>query len=179
MRAHADAVAVGVSTVLADDPLLSVRLPGLEDRSPIRVVLDSRLRTPVTSRLSQGASEIPTWIVTTADAPADRERALVRLGVEVMRVGADEAGRVRLPEALRLLGTRGLTRLFCEGGPELADALARADLVDEVALVTASGTIREGDLPALLPGIVETLRRFRSAGEEHLGEDRLTWFERN
>ena len=52
MRAHADAILVGVGTVLADDPLLTVRLPGLEDRSPVRVILDSRLRTPPTSRSS-------------------------------------------------------------------------------------------------------------------------------
>ena len=178
MRAHADAVMVGVSTVLADDPLLNVRLPGLEDRSPVRIVLDSHLRTPPTARIVAAAREAPTWIVTTADAPIDAERALVARGVEVMRVDADPGGRVALGEALALLGARGLTRLFCEGGPALAEALAAADLVDEMALITGEAMSGKGDVPALLPHLAARVRRMQVLGEEQVGTDRFSFYER-
>ena len=177
MRAHADAVLVGISTVLADDPLLTVRLAGLEHRSPPRVVLDSRLRIPLTSRLVAGATEIPTWIIATLTAPAEAEQALVERGAEVLRVGADPAGRPNLPDAMRLLGTRGLTRLFCEGGPELAEALALAGLLDEVCLVTSSVT-SGGDVPALRPGLSATLGALRASGEEAVGADHFAFYER-
>ncbi len=97
---------------------------------------------PLTSRLVAGATEIPTWIIATVSAPVEAEQALVERGAEVLRVGADPAGRPTLTDAMRLLGTRGLTRLFCEGGPELAEALALAGLLDEVCLVTSSVDIR-------------------------------------
>ncbi|MDF2690089.1 MAG: riboflavin biosynthesis protein RibD, partial [Microvirga sp.] len=77
MRAHADAVMVGLGTVLADDPSLTVRLPGLEDRSPVRVVIDSQLRTPPNARIIATARQIPTWLIATVAAPVERERALV------------------------------------------------------------------------------------------------------
>jgi diaminohydroxyphosphoribosylaminopyrimidine deaminase/5-amino-6-(5-phosphoribosylamino)uracil reductase len=178
LRAHADAVMVGVSTVLADDPLLTVRLPGLEDRSPVRIVVDSHLRTLPTARLVTGAREVPTWIVTTVAAPLEAERALVKEGVEVMRVDADRAGRVALPEALRLLGARGLTRVLCEGGPELADALAQADLADELVLLSAQGAAGQGDVPALGPSLSSRLPGWRFLTEEQVGPDRLALYER-
>ena len=163
--------------MLADDPLLTVRLAGLEHRSPPRVVLDSRLRIPLTSRLVAGATEIPTWIIATLTAPAEAEQALVERGAEVLRVGADPAGRPNLPDAMRLLGTRGLTRLFCEGGPELAEALALAGLLDEVCLVTSSVT-SGGDVPALRPGLSATLGALRASGEEAVGADHFAFYER-
>ncbi len=137
LRAHADAVLVGVGTVLADDPLLTVRLPGLEQRSPVRVVLDSRLRTPPAVRLVTGAAQHPTWIITTETAPASAEEALRRAGADVIRVAGDANGRVSLPAALGALAQRGIARVLAEGGPELADALTEADLVDEALVVTA------------------------------------------
>lgn len=162
LRAHADAVLVGVGTVLADDPLLTVRLPGLEQRSPVRVVLDSGLRTPATVRLVTGAGQHPTWIITTGTAPAAAEDALRRAGAEVIRVASDENGRVSLPAALGELARRGIARVLAEGGPELADALANADLVDEALVVTAPG-VRFGDGgrrigPALVAALSDTAR---------------------
>jgi diaminohydroxyphosphoribosylaminopyrimidine deaminase/5-amino-6-(5-phosphoribosylamino)uracil reductase len=175
MRAHADGVMVGVGTVLADDPLLNVRLPGLEDRSPIRIVLDSRLRT----RIVMGAREIPAWIVTTVDAPVEAERALTDQGIEVMRVSADEKGRVSLPEALQLLGARGLTRVFCEGGPDLADALAQADLIDDLVLITGRSARGEGDVPALGLSLQNRTDELNFAAEEQIGPDLFMFWEKS
>jgi diaminohydroxyphosphoribosylaminopyrimidine deaminase/5-amino-6-(5-phosphoribosylamino)uracil reductase len=147
MRAHADAIMVGIGTVLADDPLLSVRLPGLAARSPIRIVIDTHLRTPPTARLVAAARDHPTWIVASIAAPVEAERALVAQGVEVLRV-ATVQGRADLAAALQHFGARGLTRIFCEGGPRLADALAGAGLVDE--LITISSMRRLDDAAAPL-----------------------------
>ncbi|WP_370437213.1 bifunctional diaminohydroxyphosphoribosylaminopyrimidine deaminase/5-amino-6-(5-phosphoribosylamino)uracil reductase RibD [Microvirga sp. TS319] len=177
MRAHADAVMVGVGTILADDPLLNVRLPGLESRAPVRIVLDSHLRTPLTARIVAGAREIPTWIVTTLAAPVGAERALVAGGVEVLRV-ADEGGQVSLSEALTLLGTRGLTRLFCEGGPGLADALARADLIDELILVTGRSARGEGDVPALGLALQDRMDALDLYADEQVGSDLFMFWEK-
>jgi diaminohydroxyphosphoribosylaminopyrimidine deaminase/5-amino-6-(5-phosphoribosylamino)uracil reductase len=178
MRAHADAIMVGAGTVLADDPLLNVRLPGLEHRSPVRIIVDSRLRTPPTSRVAAGAREIPTWIVSTVDAPLDAERALTALGVEVLRVSADDAGRVSLPEALQLLGTRGLTQVFCEGGPELADALAKANLIDDLILITGRPARGLGDVPALGLSLQDRMDLLVMSAEEQVGPDLFMSWER-
>jgi diaminohydroxyphosphoribosylaminopyrimidine deaminase/5-amino-6-(5-phosphoribosylamino)uracil reductase len=178
MRAHADAIMVGVGTVLVDDPLLNVRLPGLEARSPVRIIVDSNLRTPPTARVVAGAGDIPTWIVTAVAAPVEAEKALTAQGVEVLRVSADETGRVLLPEALQLLGTRGLTRVFSEGGPALADALAEADLVDELVLITGRSARGQGDVPALGPSLQDRMDLLNCRAEEQIGPDLFMFWER-
>lgn len=176
MRSHADAILVGIDTLLADDPLLTVRLPGLEHRSPVRVIFDSRLRTPRTARAVATAALHPTWIVAGAEAPPDAERRLLEQGVEVLRVTSGEGG-IDLAGALRLLAERGITRVFCEGGPRLAEALARADLVDELVVVTGRGALDEPGLPAL-GSRLSARKGFRSIGSETTGPDRFEFFER-
>jgi len=178
MRAHADAIMVGVGTVLADDPLLNVRLAGLESRSPVRIIVDSQLRIPVTSRVVSGVRDIPTWVLTTVEASVEAERALTAQGVEVLRVSADESGRVSLPEALQLLGTRGLTQVFCEGGPELADALAGADLIDDLVLITGRSARGLGDVPALGAALQDRMDHLALRAEEQSGHDLFMYWER-
>lgn len=179
MRAHADAVLVGVGTILADDPQLSVRLPGLEDRSPVRIVFDSRLRTPPTASVVRTARDVPTWIVTVSGAPAEPERRLTEAGVKVMRVDGDETGRVALVPALRLLAEQGATRVFTEGGPVLGGALAAAGLVDEMTLVTGGFALGEQGVPALTPSLQAALRTtFQHVGRETAGADRFDTYER-
>lgn len=178
LRAQHDVIMVGIGTVLADDPMLTVRLPGVEHRSPVRVVIDSGLRTPLGSQLVRSAGDVPVWIVTGEGAPVEPERALVREGVEVMRVEAPD-GRVDLGAALRLLGARGITRVFSEGGPAMGESLIERDLVDTFALATSRTALGEPGIRALGPGLERALvEAFHHVGTEDLGADQLDIFER-
>jgi diaminohydroxyphosphoribosylaminopyrimidine deaminase/5-amino-6-(5-phosphoribosylamino)uracil reductase len=169
---------VGVGTVLADDPLLTVRLPGLEHRSPVRVVIDSRLRTPPCARVVATAAAVPTWIIAGEGASIRAERDLVAAGAKVVRVGAP-GGRVDLGAALRLLADRGLTRVFSEGGPTVGAALLEADLVDMLALATSRSALCEEGILALTPTSERLCaERFTQLSTEDLGTDRLDTFER-
>jgi diaminohydroxyphosphoribosylaminopyrimidine deaminase / 5-amino-6-(5-phosphoribosylamino)uracil reductase len=148
MRATADAIMVGSGTVIADDPQLNCRLPGMEDRSPIRIVLDGNLRIPMGSKLVRTARQVPLWVMTTDDAPADAERKLLAEGVFVLRTPA-KGGRLDLAAALRRLGERGITRVLVEGGPMLSAHLVRSDLVDEAVVVSSGKTLGPDAIDAL------------------------------
>jgi diaminohydroxyphosphoribosylaminopyrimidine deaminase / 5-amino-6-(5-phosphoribosylamino)uracil reductase len=176
MRSHADAILVGVGTVLADDPLLTVRLPGIAHQ-PVRVILDTHLRTPLTCRLVSSAREIPTWIVAAAEASDEAVRNLSAAGVTVIRARSGPDGRLDLVDALSSLSQRGLTRVFCEGGPSLAEALAAADLVDECVLITSDGESR-GDVRAVNPALGAALARMIRLPQEQAGRDRIEIYER-
>ncbi len=179
MRAQSDAIMIGIGTALADDPLLTCRLPGMAGLSPIRVVLDARLRLPAASRLARSAREVPVWVITGHAASPESERALRAQGVEVMRT-ADRDGRPDVAAVLRLLAEHGITRLMVEGGPTLAATLIEADLVDEAALLRAPQALGAG-IDALdgmpLTALTQS-PRLTSRAIESLGDDRLEWFER-
>ena len=180
-RAHADAILVGIETVRADDPSLTVRLPGLDAWSPARIVLDSRLRLTPGARIARSARDVPTLVVTTRAAPAHARRTLTACGIEVIIVDADTTGRVDLTAALRALGERGLTRLCSEGGPQLGDALAAADLVDELTVITGPATLGPaGGLRALGPHLDAAIARghLRERETRRLGPDRAVTYER-
>ncbi|NKB57845.1 MAG: bifunctional diaminohydroxyphosphoribosylaminopyrimidine deaminase/5-amino-6-(5-phosphoribosylamino)uracil reductase RibD [Alphaproteobacteria bacterium] len=139
LRATHDAIMIGVGTALADAPSLTCRLAGLEDRSPVRIVMDSKLRLPLDSVLVETAREVPTWIVTVGDAPnPDR---FTDCGVDVIQVDPDSAGRPDVPATLDALGQRGLTRLLVEGGGGLAAELMRNDLIDRLVWFRSAGVM--------------------------------------
>jgi diaminohydroxyphosphoribosylaminopyrimidine deaminase/5-amino-6-(5-phosphoribosylamino)uracil reductase len=172
LRAMCEAILVGVGTALGDDPLLTVRQNGLDQR-PLRVVLDSALRLPLQSRLVATAGQYPTLVVASARAPAEREAALRARGLEVERAGERQ---VDLGEALRLLGRRGITRVLSEGGPTVGSALIRAGLADEVILITAEKPLGRQGRPALEPDALAALadpERFREGAGALYGADAL------
>jgi diaminohydroxyphosphoribosylaminopyrimidine deaminase / 5-amino-6-(5-phosphoribosylamino)uracil reductase len=134
-RGECDAIAVGIGTVLADDPLLTARMGG-EARQPVRVVFDSAARLPLDSQLLATSSEAPVTVVHGPDAVPHRVEALLRAGAETIAVGgATPAERVR--PALAELGRRGLTSLLLEGGATLAATFAAAGEVDEARVFVA------------------------------------------
>jgi diaminohydroxyphosphoribosylaminopyrimidine deaminase/5-amino-6-(5-phosphoribosylamino)uracil reductase len=146
----------------------------------VRIVLDTALRLPETSALVRTAAQTLVWVFAGADADAQAAQRLTQHGVEVLRVPAT-AGRIDLSAMLHVLGDRGITRLMVEGGPILAAALLRADLVDEAAIFRSDVAIGAAGIDALegLPlSAVTASPRLVSRGVEAVGEDRLETFER-
>jgi diaminohydroxyphosphoribosylaminopyrimidine deaminase / 5-amino-6-(5-phosphoribosylamino)uracil reductase len=181
LRASHEAIMVGVGTVLSDNPQLTVRLPGLEQHSPIRIVLDSHLRTPLSSQLVKTAGKIPLWILAADDAPVAPERVLRDAGCEIMRVGRDGDGMLDLGAALRLLAIRGITRIFSEGGPLVAEALAAQGLTDIVLISTADHALGTEGLVAVRPRLSTILvdpKQYIRIGETRHGSDVFTRYER-
>ena len=131
-RAQSDAVMVGIGTALADDPLMTVRLPGLADRRPLRVVLDTHLRLSPRSRLAATAHDCPTLLIA---AEGMDGAALEACGVAIARAPRGVDGRLDLAAALALLAARGVTRVFSEGGPSVAARLIALDLIDEAIMI--------------------------------------------
>lgn len=171
LRANHDAILVGIGTVLADDPELTCRLPGLEDRSPVRVVMDSALRLPPTAKLVKGASDVPTWVMTSPSADSERASALEGEGVRVIRVPNGTDGRLSVPKALSALAELGITRLLVEGGAAVATSFVRADLADRIEWFRAPLLIG-GDGKAAIGSLdVDQLREapnFRTADDVHI-----------
>ncbi len=148
LRADHDAVMIGIGTALADDPALTCRLPGLEDRSPVRIVADSRMRLPLTSRLVETAREKPTWLITAKGGNTEKRDEFAALGVTVIEAEADASGRPSVRGMAGELASRGLTRVLVEGGGGLAAELLRAGLVDRLAWFRAPLLFGGDGIPA-------------------------------
>ncbi len=181
-RALHDAILVGSGTIRADDSLLTVRLPGMDARRPLRVVLASDLALPQETRLSATAEKFPTLVIGGEGAPAAVADRLRQNKVEVALVPREPTtGSIDLPAAFALLAARGLTRVFCEGGPRLASRLVEQGVVDEVLILTAPKALGREGVAGLGPVAAELLadpERYEVVATRLLGADRLTHYAR-
>ena len=179
LRASHDAIMVGTGTAVADDPQLTCRLPGLDHRSPVRVVIDRHLRIPPAARLIADAHVVPTWVLTLPSADPDRRAAFLASRVTLIDVDPDRTGQVDLAAALTALGERGITRLLVEGGAGLAAAFFRARLVDRLVWVHAPLAIGGDGIPAIAGLDLAALAdapAFERLSTETIGDDVLTTF---
>ncbi|MCY4614730.1 MAG: bifunctional diaminohydroxyphosphoribosylaminopyrimidine deaminase/5-amino-6-(5-phosphoribosylamino)uracil reductase RibD [Nitrospira sp.] len=181
LRSQVDVIAVGVETVLKDDPQLTVRLSGGQRsatgvRQPVRLIVDSRLRTPYKARVLQGIEQAPTVIATTKLAGPRKVERLRKMGVQVL-VLPRKGNRVSLDKCLQALGNMGIVSMLLEGGSELNAAFLRAGLVNRVALYVApsllGGQLTKGLLGGPSPGRLAEILPVSNLQVQTLGEDML------
>lgn len=181
LRARHDAILVGSGTVLADDPDLTCRIPGMERVPMLRVVADARLRTLPSARLVQGAELAPVLIITAPGHPPAAQAPFMAAGADIVTVPAHAAGGLDLPSLLRALGRRGVTRVLAEGGAGLAAALLRQGLVDRLVWFHAPA-VMGGDGHPALEGLrlaaLSAMPRFHRTAQRAIGDDMLSEFER-
>jgi diaminohydroxyphosphoribosylaminopyrimidine deaminase/5-amino-6-(5-phosphoribosylamino)uracil reductase len=142
LRSLNDAVMVGVGTVLADNPQLTVRL--IRGRNPTRIILDSRLRILLDAKVLMNQESAPTIMATTSSADVERLSALRQMGTEVLVAREDEQGEVELSHLLEMLGQRGISSVLVEGGAETITSLLRLDLVDRLVVIMAPRIMGRG-----------------------------------
>jgi diaminohydroxyphosphoribosylaminopyrimidine deaminase/5-amino-6-(5-phosphoribosylamino)uracil reductase len=170
LRAGCDAILIGIGTAIEDDPELTVRLPGLESRSPARIVLDPALRLPFTSRLVISARQTPLLVAAPPDAEPEKRRRLAEIGVDYLSVELID-GRIALPEFLEDLAARGMSRILVEGGARTAAFFLDEGLVDRLLLFEGdvelgAGGVRSPISPDTVPQGFSLLR------DEVFGPDR-------
>lgn len=181
LRTRFDAILVGRGTVEADNPALTVRLPGLDDRSPTRVILDTYARLPLDRRVfSEGNA--PTWVMS-----APTERAMSEADgnpsarIRRLLISRSTLGGLDPWSSLYPLADEGLIRLLVEGGAAIARRFLESDLVDEVMLFRSPNALGGNIVPALagLPlSTIEASRNFRRIERRRFGSDMMTRYER-
>jgi diaminohydroxyphosphoribosylaminopyrimidine deaminase/5-amino-6-(5-phosphoribosylamino)uracil reductase len=174
LRAEHDAILIGSETAVRDNPMLTCRVPGLENRSPVRIIADGRLRLPLTSAIASSAREVPTWLVTLPGNPPARLAAFHDCGIDTVEVPVGGGGSPDIRRTLELLAVRGITRVLVEGGARLAATLIADDLIDELQWFRAASIMGGDGRPAVDAFGLETLAqisRFRRTSVRPLGED--------
>jgi len=181
LRAEADAVLTGAGTLAADDPLLTVRLPGLAARQPVRIVLEGREPVSAAAKLWKTAADSPVWLIS-ARRDAARDARLAALGVRCLPAAAGADGRPEVAAVLELLAGEGLTRLLLEAGARLNAAFLAADAVDAVSWFRAPALIGGDGMPGVAAfgrGHVAEMPRFRLVRRLPLDGDALEDYQRN
>ena len=172
MRAQNDAILVGLSTVLIDDPDLTCRLPGMEARSPVRIVADTRLSIPSKAKLAKTAEQVPVWILST-------RKGAVAAGITVIDCKQTAKGWVDLNDGMERLAERGINRLLVEGGSHISQSFLEADLVDEVQLFQSLTIFGPQGIDAIADTPLSALDKlFKPTQKEVLGTDTLTVYVR-
>lgn len=182
LRARADAILAGRGSVAADDPTLTCRLPGMGDRSPVRVVLDSHLRLPGDTKLIASMTEAPLWVFCSEDAGEEAAAKLEDAGAKVIKVAQTRDGGLNPSAVLTGLAERGITRLLIEGGPRVAGSFWNANLVDEVYVYQGPEPVGPTGLKALSAvglDVIETSPSFTLGETRTLGRDRLSIYYRH
>lgn len=179
MRARHDAVLIGSGTARADDPLLTVRgLGGM--RQPVRIVAARGLDLPSGGQLARTAHQVPLWLLHGASAPADRRAQWQTAGAKLIEVPEAPQG-LDLSAALGMLGQAGLTRVFCEGGGQLAAAVMQQDLADDLALFSAGLVLGAGGRAAigtLADAGLAAAPKFRLQHSHNVGPDLFSLWSR-
>lgn len=175
LRAEMDAILIGIGTALEDNPQLTCRLPGLSQRSPLRVVLDRHARLPLTSRLMQSVSDAPLAIATTTPrAPS----AQLLEGAGARLIACEEHdGRIALPELLDDLAAQGVSSLLVEGGAAVAKAFLDEALADRVILFESDVVVGANGIPAPFTR-ADLTADYAASGEWLFGADRCHEFVR-
>ena len=173
MRAVSDAILIGVGTAIADDPELTVRLPGLAGRSPERIVLDPSARLPLDSRLVQTSKTTPVFVAVCEDANPERKESLARAGINFL-AAETFSGRIALPELMEDLAARGTSTVLVEGGAATASHFLEEGLVDRIVVFRGAIVIGDGGVAAPIdemhmPSGFRLLREVRY-GDDHVSE---------
>lgn len=181
LRSISDAILVGAGTIIEDDPSLTCRLPGLEERSPHRLVLDANARVPVDAKVIATASSTPTSLICAETPTGARAEALNAAGCGIIACEV-EAGRVALEPLLRILGEQKISLLMVEGGREVARSFLEQRLADDLLLLVGpraigndrntGGLVRSPVQPDEVPA------GFVKVGERRYGDDRALLFRR-
>ncbi|MGV8939345.1 MAG: bifunctional diaminohydroxyphosphoribosylaminopyrimidine deaminase/5-amino-6-(5-phosphoribosylamino)uracil reductase RibD [Allorhizobium sp.] len=179
LRCETDAILIGIGTALADDPQLTVRLAGLEHRSPVRIVLDRHLRLPLTSKLVKTIATAP-LIVAGGEGDSrlgDEQSAVAEAREKLRAAGAEVLQDGNLETLLFALVTRGLSSLVVEGGAAVARAFLQAGLVDRILLFQGTSVIGAGGIPSPLAAAT-TPDGFHPVRTAMYGADRLDEYDR-
>jgi diaminohydroxyphosphoribosylaminopyrimidine deaminase/5-amino-6-(5-phosphoribosylamino)uracil reductase len=181
LRASHDGVMIGIGTALADDPALTVRLPGLAHMKTVRIVVDRNLRLPLDSTLIKTARDVPLWLVTRDDHSPAHQALYTDAGVTLLQLPLGDDGYADIMLAALGLGARGLTRVLVEGGAHLTTSLIAHDLVDHMAWFTAPLFLGDDARPSIKTlglGNLAQHPRYAHVSTQRLGHDTLTLLKR-
>ncbi len=171
LRAENDAILIGARTVLKDDPSLTVRL--VKGKNPARIIIDGRLRTPLTARIVRNTSVARTIIVTTPSSPVRKRERLKEQGVEFIVLPASKDGNIDLIKIIRILYKKGIKKILVEGGSQVVTSFIKAGLGDRIIMILSprilgKGIASIGDLG--IPNIRDALQ-LRLKDVKRIGED--------